>query len=63
MVIIKNQFEIEKIKKACKILAEVKTVLYDFIRPGVSLKEIDSVAFKEIRKGWKTSILRTIWFP
>lgn len=64
MVIIKNQFEIEKIKKACKILAEVKTVLYDFIRPGVSLKEIDSVAFKEIRKrGGKPAFLGQYGFP
>ncbi|AZG68750.1 type I methionyl aminopeptidase [Mycoplasma struthionis] len=50
MIIIKNDLEIQKIKKACAILAEVKTIIYNFIRPGVSLKEIDSVAFKEIKK-------------
>lgn len=50
MIILKTDSEIEKIKKACRILAEVKTIVFDFIRPGVSLKEIDSVAFKEIKK-------------
>lgn len=50
MIIIKSRQEIDKIKKACAILAEVKTILWNFISPGVSLKEIDSVAFKEIRK-------------
>ncbi|MBN0970729.1 type I methionyl aminopeptidase [Mycoplasma phocoeninasale] len=64
MVIIKNQFEIEKIKKACSILAEVKKILFDFISPGVSLKEIDSVAFKEIRKrGGKPAFLGQYGFP
>lgn len=42
----------------------MKTVLYDFIRPGVSLKEIDSVAFKEIRKrGGKPAFLGQYGFP
>ncbi|AXE60635.1 type I methionyl aminopeptidase [[Mycoplasma] phocae] len=64
MIIIKNQFEIEKIKKACSILAEVKQILFDFISPGVSLKEIDSVAFKEIRKrGGKPAFLGQYGFP
>ncbi|AWX42718.1 Methionine aminopeptidase [Metamycoplasma cloacale] len=64
MIIIKSQYEIEKIKKACSILAEVKTIVYNFIRPGVSLKEIDSVAFKEIRKrGAKPAFLGQYGFP
>ncbi|WP_373440945.1 type I methionyl aminopeptidase [Metamycoplasma equirhinis] len=64
MIIIKNQFEIQKIKKACSILAEVKTILWDFIRPGVSLKEIDSVAFKEIvKRGGKPAFLGQYGFP
>ncbi|TPE57999.1 type I methionyl aminopeptidase [[Mycoplasma] falconis] len=64
MIIIKASWEIERIKKACAILAEVKTVLFDFISPGVSLKEIDSVAFKEIRKrGGKPAFLGQYGFP
>ncbi|ACF07278.1 Methionine aminopeptidase [Metamycoplasma arthritidis] len=50
MIKLKTSYEIERIKQACKILAEVKVVVYDFIRPGVSLKEIDDVAFNEIKK-------------
>lgn len=64
MILIKYPFQIEKIKKACAILAEVKTILYDFISPGVSLKDIDSVAFKEIRKrGGKPAFLGQYGFP
>ncbi|AWX69262.1 type I methionyl aminopeptidase [[Mycoplasma] anseris] len=64
MILIKSQYEINKIKKACSILAEVKTIVYDFIRPGVSLKEIDSVAFKEIRsRGGKPAFLGQYGFP
>ncbi|MBN0919189.1 type I methionyl aminopeptidase [[Mycoplasma] gypis] len=50
MISIKNKQQIADIKKSCAILAEVKKIVYDFIRPGVSLKEIDSIAFKEIVK-------------
>ncbi|RMA78595.1 methionyl aminopeptidase [Metamycoplasma subdolum] len=64
MILFKTDEEISKIKKACSILAEVKTILYDFIRPGVSLKEIDSVAFKEINKrGAKPAFLGQYGFP
>lgn len=50
MISIKSAFEIEKIKKSCQILAEVKQIVFDHVRPGVSLKELDSIAFKEILK-------------
>ncbi|ADV34737.1 type I methionyl aminopeptidase [Mycoplasmopsis fermentans] len=50
MITIKNEQEIINITQSCKILAEVKQIVYDFVRPGVSLKEVDSVAFNEIVK-------------
>nr|WP_318027735.1 hypothetical protein [Mycoplasmopsis bovis] len=50
MVSIKSSREIELISKSCKILAEVKEILYDLVRPGVSLKELDRHAFNEIIK-------------
>ncbi|MBZ4226973.1 type I methionyl aminopeptidase [Mycoplasma tauri] len=50
MITVKSTREIELITKSCKILAEVKSVLYDLVRPGVSLKEIDRHAFNEIVK-------------
>nr|WP_318028170.1 hypothetical protein [Mycoplasmopsis bovis] len=45
MVSIKSSREIELISKSCKILAEVKEILYDLVRPGVSLKELDRQCF------------------
>ncbi|UUM19731.1 type I methionyl aminopeptidase [Mycoplasma sp. 1578d] len=48
--LIKTPQEIAKITKSCSILAEVKQVIYDFVRPGISLKEIDQLAFNEIIK-------------
>ncbi|WP_438341291.1 type I methionyl aminopeptidase [Mycoplasma sp. 3341] len=61
---IKNKQQIDDLKKSCAILAEVKYLVYDFIRPGVSLKEIDSIAFKEIiaRKA-KPAFLGQYGFP
>lgn len=64
MIKIKTKKEIEKITKSCSILAEVKQILYDFIRPGISLKEIDQLAFKEIEKrGAKPAFLGLYGFP
>ncbi|QZE12080.1 type I methionyl aminopeptidase [Mycoplasma sp. Ms02] len=62
--LIKTKQEIEKITKSCQILAEVKQVVYDFVRPGVSLKEIDQLAFNEIKKrGAKPAFLGLYGFP
>lgn len=64
MAIIKTQEEIQKISKSCQILAEVKSILYDFVRPGVSLKEIDQLAFKEIiKRNAKPAFLGLYGFP
>ncbi|MGV2393864.1 UNVERIFIED_CONTAM: type I methionyl aminopeptidase [Campylobacter lari] len=64
MITIKSQREIELISKSCKILAEVKAILYDFIRPGVSLKELDSLAFNEIiKRGAKPAFKGLYGFP
>ncbi|MGZ9762126.1 type I methionyl aminopeptidase [Mycoplasma sp. 394] len=64
MIQILNEEQIKKITKSCKILAEVKQILWDFIRPGVSLKEIDQLAFKEITKrGAKPAFLGLYGFP
>lgn len=64
MIKIKSQIEIDKITKSCQILAEVKQILWDFIRPGVSLKEIDSIAFNEIiKRGAKPGFKGLYGFP
>lgn len=64
MITIKSDREIQKITKSCKILAEVKQIVYDHVRPGVSLKELDSIAFKEInRRGAKPNFKGLYGFP
>ncbi|WP_029608716.1 type I methionyl aminopeptidase [Mycoplasma simbae] len=64
MIHYKNQSEIENITKSCQILAEVKQVVYDHIRPGVSLKELDTIAFNEtIKRGAKPAFLGLYGFP
>lgn len=64
MSYIKTPEQIAKITKSCEILAEVKQVVWDFIRPGVSLKEIDQLAFKEIiKRGAKPAFLGLYGFP
>ncbi|QNM93443.1 type I methionyl aminopeptidase [Mycoplasma sp. Pen4] len=64
MITIKNQNEIEKITKSCQILAEVKQVVWDFVSPGVSLKEIDQLAFNEIiKRGAKPAFKGLYGFP
>lgn len=46
MVIIKSQFEIEKIKKACSVWKIVRKVLIENVKVGVSLKELDVLSHK-----------------
>lgn len=58
MIYIKSQNEIELIKKSSQILAGVKQVVRQAVRPGVSLKDLDSIAYNEIIKaGAKPSFL------
>ncbi|WP_338822905.1 type I methionyl aminopeptidase [Mycoplasmopsis felifaucium] len=64
MIKIKSPREVELITQSCKILAEVKDVLYDFVRPGISLKELDSIAFNEIiKRGAKPAFKGLYGFP
>lgn len=64
MIKIKNEDQIQKITKSCQILAEVKQVVYDFISPGVSLKEVDQLAFNEIiKRKAKPAFLGLYGFP
>ena len=48
MNLIKTSSEIEKMKKSSKILSEVKQIIFDAIKPGISLLELDHIAEKEI---------------
>lgn len=48
-ILIKSEREIDLIRKSCKLLAQVHEELGQFIRPGVSTKEIDTLGEKLIR--------------
>lgn len=64
MITIKNPQEIEKMRKAAKILTEVKKIIWDCIKPGITLLEIDAIAEKEIlKRGAKSNFKGYGGFP
>lgn len=50
MVVLKSKRELELMKEACKISAEALMVAGEAVRPGVSTKKIDKVAYDLIKK-------------
>ena len=50
MVIVKSQSELDKIAKACRIVAEILESLRSFVKAGVSTVEIEAFAEKHIRQ-------------
>ncbi|MBF0492007.1 MAG: type I methionyl aminopeptidase [Deltaproteobacteria bacterium] len=50
MVVIRSAAEIEKIKKASKVVAQVLLKIKEYVRPGVSTLELDQVAERCIRE-------------
>jgi methionyl aminopeptidase len=50
MIIIKSKKEIEYMKDAGKIVAYTHELLRDYIKPGITTKELDHIAENEIRK-------------
>ncbi|MFZ3123074.1 MAG: type I methionyl aminopeptidase [Thermodesulfovibrionales bacterium] len=48
MIIIKTPGEIEKMAKACKIVAEILEDLKAFVKPGITTKEIEMFAEEKI---------------
>ena len=50
MVIIKSQEEIDKIRKAGRVVAKVLSKIKDYIKPGKSTLELDQLAEKWIRE-------------
>lgn len=48
-IIIKSQREIDLIRESCRILSKVHKELGQFIRPGISTKDIDELGEKLIR--------------
>lgn len=50
MINIKNENQITLMKESGAILAEVKQIVFDAIKPGITTKELDDIAFDEIAK-------------
>ena len=50
MIHIKTKYEIDLMKKSGEILAEVKQIIFDAIKPGISTLELDLLAEEEIKK-------------
>jgi methionyl aminopeptidase len=48
MIVIKTPEEIEKMAKACKIVAEILEDLKAFVKPGITTKEIEMFAEEKI---------------
>ena len=50
MVILKSLEEIEEIKKPCKLIAKLyRDILPQYIKPGISTKEINDIIEKYLR--------------
>lgn len=41
MIILKSQAEIEKMARSCRVVAEALNALKDFVRPGITTKDIE----------------------
>ncbi len=50
MIVIKSKKEIELMREACKISAEALQLAGESVKPGISTKEIDNIAYKCIVK-------------
>ena len=50
MIVVKSKKEIEYMREAGKIVAHVHEVLREHIKPGITTKELDEIAEKEILK-------------
>ena len=64
MITIKSVKQIEKMRKACEVTKEALELIEKNIRPGISTKELDKIAFDFIKsKGGKPSFLNYNGFP
>ena len=64
MITIKNERELESMRKACRITAEARALAGEMVRPGVSTKAIDQAVHDYIvSQGAKPSFLGYHGFP
>ena len=64
MITIKNEHELESMRRACKITAAARALAGEMVRPGVSTKQIDKAVHDYIvAQGAKPSFLNYNGFP
>jgi len=64
MIAIKNEHELESMRRACRITAAARALAGDMVRPGVSTREIDKAVHDFIvSQGAKPSFLNYNGFP
>ncbi len=64
MIILKTERDLEAMRPACAVAAAVLSEVAAFIRPGVSLKQVDEFAADQIRKrGSKSAFLGYRKYP
>lgn len=64
MVVLKSSRELELMKEACQISAEALMVAGEAVKPGISTKEIDKIAYDLIiKRGAKPNFLHYGGYP
>ena len=64
MITIKNEHELQSMRRACRITAEARALAGSMVKPGVSTKEIDKAVHEYIvAQGAKPSFLNYNGFP
>ena len=63
MIILKNEEQIDGIRKSCKEIAKLFVELKDFIQPGLSTKQVDSYCEAFMRKAGGVPAWPTNGFP
>ncbi len=63
-IIIKNDSQIEWIRKACKIAAQTLSMIWTYIKPWISTEELDHICNAFIIKSWwKSACIGYNWYP
>ena len=64
MIPIKNERELEKMRRACKITAAARALAGEMVKPGVTTKQIDkAVSDFIISQGGTTPCLGPVFLP
>ncbi len=64
MIELKTKEEIEKLRIANRYVAEILNILKEYVKPGITAKELDNIAYQEcIKRGVRPAFLGLYGFP